>query len=162
MINMNLEFNIDNLNKEEKDIIPEFCNMLTESIQNDIRNNIRYSKINSREEDILSLNWINWIRKPKSYNMVKLGYLIVESITCKHIEKNLYSIAINRKVYMPLTRTKLSRVARFLDRGNESTPPINFISPIFAKYRKNINKYWKAFVSVKLKIIDTKEIITIK
>lgn len=159
---MNLEFNIENFDKYEKRLIPEFCRELTNSIIHDVKINVKESKFQSREKDILDASFIEWYKKPELLKMYNLGILIANSIKCYRIDENLYSIKIDRKQYMPYSRTKLDVVARFLDKGDLTTPPMNFISSVFNKYREDINKYWKSFVSIKLGRVETREVIKIK
>lgn len=159
---MRLEFEIVNLEKDEAELIPEFCNLLVKCMSTDIRNSLKSEKLQTREHDLLNVGWISWNRKPESINMYRLGLYIADSIICKPMQNNSYVVEINPKIRMPYSSTRLEQVARFLDRGNESMHPMPFISPVFNKYRMRINEYWKSFVSTKLRRVSVRETIIVR
>ena len=144
--------------KQYNKYMNEFLNTLISDMQNDILNTVNYNKLSKRESYLLNCNLIKWTKKPTHIDMYKLVYLIVSNIEYKCIKGNTYMIYINPKTYFPNSRTKLELISRLLDKGNEVLPPIHFISRIFRKYKRNINRYFDSFISIKLRTIVTKKI----
>ena len=158
---MVIEFELQINNSEERNLVSDFCNKLVETIQNDIMLELKISKMLVREEFLLKASWIQWYKKPRRIDMKKLTKLIVRSIEVKK-RRNTYIIQINPHIRMPGSLTKLSTVARFLDRGNEMIIGTTFISRVFNKYRKRINNYWKSYVFLRTGTIPTSEVIIIR
>lgn len=158
---MEFKFEIDKMDKDEIEIIPNFCKYLLSEIKSDIIENISYIQMNKRKDYLINTKIINWIEKPKDINMHKICLFIVNSFVCKHIKNNVYSISINPMIKLPMSKTKIDKVARFLDKGNEQVQPTQFISKILRVYMKNINKYWKLYASNELQRITVNECIKI-
>jgi hypothetical protein len=160
---MNVEFNISVMSNQEKSLMHSFLYVLLNDIKNGVKNNIIAPKMNIREDNLLNLTYIDWVNnKPSHIDMVSLAFLIANSIVCVRLRDNIYSIEISRRINMPHTRTRLYKIAKFLNFGDEYTMPTLFISSVFYKYSKNINRYWKSFVSLKLGRIETHECILIR
>ena len=149
------------MDKDEIEIIPEFCNALLKEIKSDILSHINYIQMNKREKYLIEAKFIKWIDKPESINMSKICNFIVRSFKCKNLKNNIYSISIDNSIRLPNSKTKIDKVARFLDQGNENIQPTQFISRILRFYMKNINSYWKSYASNKLKRIKVHECIKI-
>lgn len=158
---MKIEFEFPELDDKTKSLIPEFCNLLVSEIRSEIKMNLRNAKLKIREEPLLNASWIKWIKKPDHIDMIKLGMFIADSITCRSIKENTYVIEINPKIRLPMSRTKLSQVARFLDRGNQENSPMYFINIIFMKYRNKIRNYWRSFIQIKLKRLNVQQVIIV-
>lgn len=159
---MKIEFEFPELDDKSTKLIPEFCNLLVSEIRQEIKMNLRDTKLNMREEPLLNATWIYWTDKPKHINMKKLGMFIADSIICRSIKENTYVIEINPKIKMPMTKNKLSQIARFLDRGSQDVSPMYFINIIFMKYRKKIRNYWRSFIQIKLKRLNVNYTIIVR
>ena len=159
---MRIEFEFSELNDKTSPLIPEFCNLLVSEIRSEIKMNLRNIKLQIREDPLINSKWIKWVNKPSHIDMMKLGLFIADSIICRSIKENTYVIEINPKTYMPMTKNKLSQVARFLDRGNQESSPMYFINIIFMKYRNKIRNYWRSFIQIKLKRLNVSYTIIVK
>ena len=148
---MNFIFELDQMNKDEALLIPQFCRLLLKNIKTDIRDNISYRKFNRYEKYLLESNLIRWtVDKPDSINVVELCNIIANSFKCYEMKDNSFSIKIDRSVKLRGTKTRIATIARLLDKGNEKVPGTFFISSVLNKYSKNINKFWQVYVSMKL------------
>lgn len=141
---MILDFKFDDLTNKQRLVLNDFCKSLVKSIKFDILNGLIYQKFNDREKILLNASWVEWIDKPENLNMRYIVNLIVENIDYKILKEDKCIIYI--KGYLPGSRTKLEKVARFLDKGNDNCPPTAFISKIANKYKRKIEKYWKAYL----------------
>lgn len=159
---MKIEFEFPELDDKTSPLIPEFCNMLVFEIRSEIKMNLRNLKLNIREDLLLNASWIRWINKPDHIDMIKLGLYIADSIVCRSIKENTYVIEINPKTYLPGSKTKLSMVARFLDRGDQSISPMYFINVILMKYRNKIREYWRSFIQIKLNRLNVNYVIIVR
>ena len=147
---MKLIFELIGEDREEMELMDEFCEQLVIDIRRDIYNNVIPSKMECREEDILSANWIDWIKKPSSLNVMTIVNLIIDKIGYMS-RKNTFVICVSPKAKLPNSNTSLDSIARFLDKGNEDTPYTVFISKFFNDYTTvKINNYWEAFIFAKL------------
>jgi len=61
-----------------------------------------------------------------------------------------------------MSKTKLSQVARFLDRGSQEVSPMYFINIILTKYRNKIRDYWRSFIQLKLKRLNVQYTIIVR
>lgn len=157
------QFRIKDMSEKEKKLMDDFSYYLLDSIKQDILENINADKLLYREKYLLKTPLIKWkSNPPKSINMFALIKLISESFVCTKQKNNLYSIHIDRRIYMPGTRTKIDKIARLIDKGNDKINPTNLISKVIHKYMKNINDYWKSYVESKLHILYVKESIEVK
>ena len=148
---MNFIFELDQMNKDEALLIPQFCRLLLKNIKTDIRDNISYRKFNRYEKYLLESNLIRWkVDKPSSINVVELCNIIANSFKCYEMKDNSFSIKIDRSIKLRGTKTRIATIARLLDKGNEEIPGTLFISSVLNKYSKNINKFWQVYVSMKL------------
>ena len=159
---MIIEYRLETKNKEVAMVADDFCKFIVKNIRQDIVNSVNQEMIQSRETNVLEANWIDWNKKPKAIDMFKLVKFIVQNIGFKTRRKNTYVILINPKVNMPSSNTKLERVARFLDKGNDNSMPTSFLTSIFNRYRSNMNEYWKAYVESVLRIYEVDELIVIR
>lgn len=159
---MKIEFKFPELDDKTSPLIPEFCNMLVSEIRSEIKMNLRNLKLNIREDLLLNASWIRWFNKPDHIDMIKLGLYIADSIICRSIKENTYVIEINPKAYLPSSKTKLSMVARFLDRGDQNISPMYFINVILMKYRNRIKEYWRSFIQIKLNRLNVNYIINVR
>lgn len=158
---MEFKFEISKMDKDEIEIIPNFCEYLLSEIKSDIISNISYIQMNKRKKYLINSNFVNWIERPKNIDMHKFCIFIVNSFVCKNLNNNVYSISINKKVKFPKSKTSVDRIARLLDKGNEEIQPTQFISKILRIYMKNINKYWKSYASNRLKRLKVHNCIKI-
>lgn len=148
---MNFIFELDQMNKDEALLIPQFCRFLLKNIKTDIRDNISHRKFDRYEEYLLNSDIIKWtIDKPDSINVVDLCNIIANSFKCCEMKNNSFSIKIDRFAKLKGSRTRLATLARILDKGNEEVPGTLFISSVLNKHSKNINELWKIYVSMKL------------
>lgn len=159
---MRIEFELQYSSKDEMELRNDFCSFIVNNIKNDILRNINMSKILSKEYSILNASWISWINKPTSINFYSLIDKIVDSITFITRENSEYVILLNRKSLIPNSNTRLEKLARFIDKGNSAIKGTYFISSIFTKYEENIQKYWKRYVSFKLKRYDINNAVIIR
>lgn len=143
----------------------QFCDYLVEDIKDSIRKNINYRKLLKREKYILNARWIGWNSRssiPISLNMMSLAYNIIDNIICSNrYGVGRYVICINPSVYFSGSSTKLSTIARFLDKGNERVPGMYFISNVFNRYARNINRYWQAYASAKLGVVKVNKVVIV-
>lgn len=159
---MRIEFHLESKDKDELSLAEDFCKLLVSNIKEDILRYTNYNKLELYEDSLINSNWINWKHKPSSINMKKLIKYIANSITYKSGRKHKYVIYIKSTIMLPNSYTPLERVARFLDKGNEIYRGTFFISKIFMKYRANIKKYWRSYISIKLKKLSVSEVVLIK
>ena len=159
---MRIEFEFPELDDKTKPLIPEFCNLLVSEIRSEIKMNLRNLKLNIREDSLLNASWIRWIKKPDHIDMIKLGLFIADSIIYRSTKENNYVIEIDPKKFMPMSKTKLSQVARFLDRGSQEVSPMYFINIILTKYRNKIRDYWRSFIQLKLKRLNVQYTIIVR
>lgn len=159
---MRIEFQLIGNNKEEIELMDEFCMFLVREIRKDILNSISMEKLQSKEKDILNASWIKWYDKPRKINMVKLLKFILRYIRYKERKRHRYLIDINPNVLMPYSKNPIEQIARFIDRGNERSLGSNLFNKVFMKYRLSISNYWKSFVSLKLKRLEVNEVVLIK
>lgn len=140
-----------------------FCSYLLAEIQEEIANNINYRKMESREKYLISAKWMRWTSRVYHINMISLAYRIANSFICTKREMNgQYVIQIDPKLYMYNSKTKLSTVARFLDKGNEKVRGTWFISSVLNRYTRNINRYWYAYASRKLGRIRVSKMVIVE
>lgn len=148
---MNFIFELDQMDKDEALLIPQFCRLLLKNIKTDIRDNISHRKFDRYEKYLLDSDIIRWtIDKPNSINVVELCNIIANNFKCYEMKDNSFSIKIDRSVKLRGSRTRIAVLARLLDKGNEEIPGTLFISSVLNKYSKNINKFWQVYVSMKL------------
>lgn len=159
---MRIEFEFPNLDDKSSPLIPEFCSLLISEIRSEIKMNLGSLKLDIREDLLLKADWIRWVKKPDKIDMIKLGMYIADSIVCRNIKENTYVVEIDPKKLLPGSKTKLSRVARFLDRGDQRVSPMYFINIIFMKYRTKIKDYWRSFIQIKSRRLDVQYIINVK
>lgn len=157
---MILQFKFEDLTNKHRTVLNDFCKSLVKSIKFDISNGLIYQKFIDREQILLDATWINWIEKPDNINMKFVVDLIINNIDYKILKNDMCVIYI--KGYLPMSRTKLETVARFLDKGNDKCPPTSFISSVTHKYKRNILGYWKSYIANKLGEIKVNERILIR
>lgn len=157
---MILQFKFEDLTTKHRRVLNDFCKSLVKSIKFDISNGLTYQKFIDREKILLDSTWINWINKPDNINMKFVVDLIISNIDYKILKNDLCVVYI--KGYLPMSRTKLETVARFLDKGNDKCPPTSFISSVTHKYKRNILGYWKSYITNKLGEIKVNERILIR
>ncbi len=159
---MRIEFQLPELDQETVRLLPEFMNTLVEDMRYVVKYQSNIALLDTRSKYLLKAEWISWVRKPRKLNMRKLIEYIADSIIFKQTDDGLFIVEINRAKRLPYSHTRLSKVARFLDKGNEVYKPTLFLSSVFNKYKRTINQYWRAFVSVKLGRIDVREVIRVR
>lgn len=160
---MVFKFELKNMSNDEIRIIPDFCEYLLKNIKKDISRNANYIKIDKYEKYLINSKMIRWTNdeKPKSIDMNKLCNYIIRNFECVSLKGNSYSIQLKRNVRIPESRTSIDKIARLLDKGNGLIVPTLFISKVINYYTRNINKFWRSFVSLKLKSVDVKRCIKI-
>lgn len=147
---MRIDFTFENLDKDERKLVRDFCIMIRDQIRLEIIENSIPLKFIVREVDLKNAEWINWKHRPIRINMTKLVKLIVKNINITRDFRNIYTIQINPIAKMPDSYNSLDQIARYLDRGDEDIPPTAFISNVFDKYRNIISQYWKIYISMNL------------
>ena len=163
---MKIEFEFTDLDNRSAELIPEFCSLLVKEISSSIISN-SYGKVGFKylEKFLLNSNLIEWKKnKPDNIDVHSIIIQIAGSIVCRNIKENKYVIEINKRSKLPGSKTSLSKIARFIDRGDimSSGYPTNLVNYVFMKYKQNINEYWKSFVQVKLKRLNVSSIIIVK
>lgn len=160
---MIFHFVIEDMSLAEKGLMDGFSKYLLESIKYDILTGINADKLLAREKYLLKSPLIRWKSdRSESINMFALIEFISDSFICEELKDNSYVIHIDRHVYMPNTRTKIDKVARLIDKGNDKISPTNFISKVIHRYMKYINKYWRVYVESKLHVMHVNESIEIR
>jgi len=145
-----IEFYLKGEDEEEINLMTDFLKQIVFDIKIEIFNNVVPDKMQSKEQDILNVPWINWIKKPENLNVNMLVNLIINSIKFVERKDHSYIIAINPSIRIPNSSTPISMLARFLDKGNDITPGTFFITKIFNEYRDNMAKYWDDYISYEL------------
>lgn len=159
-----MEIRITGKDKEEIQLMESFCNTLIKNMAHDIRSNINFQRLQVYEKKILNAKWIKWnSNKPKSINMLGLLESILDSIEYQRRNNTgEYAILFNSNMRLYGSRTSINRIARFIDKGNESIPGIYVFSNTFNKYSKNIDQYWKAYIASKLNRLYVTRLVTLK
>lgn len=150
------------MTRRERNLIPDFMDGLISQIKRDIKSSVVASKFIVREQDVLNASWIRWKIKPRHIRMKSLMLYVTSNLEWVQRRNNQFVIQINKLAKIPNSYTSIDTLARFLDKGNNVTPGTYFISKVLAKYRENINDYWKAYVSIKLKEVRVDECISIR
>lgn len=162
MMTMRIDFTLIGQDSEEMSIMDKFCIFFVKKIREELHYSIVENKLNVREKDLLDSGWINWIgEKPDSINMVKLIDYIIDNIICIKRKNNTYSILVNPRKNLPGSYTKLERIARFIDKGNEKTPPTLVFTKVFNRYRDNLKLYWDYFITEELDKPRVTELVVI-
>jgi len=158
---MRIEFEMEELGIEDNELFIAFCRYLLNSVREDV-NKYKYSEqIISKENSLIESKAIDWIEKPKHLNMSKLVKFIANHIVCIIRENSLCVITINTKIRMPGSRTPLSVVVKYLDKGDLKTVGTHFIGSVFIEHKRNIVSYWNEFLEVDRKKRSIDEVATI-
>lgn len=163
---MKIEFEFTDLDNRSSELIPEFCNLLVKEISSSIINN-SYGKVGFKylEKFLLNSDLVEWKKnKPDNIDVHSIIIQIAGSIVCRNIKENKYVIEINKRSKLHGSKTPLSKIARFIDRGDimSSGYPTNLVNYVFMKYKQNINEYWKSFVQIRLKRLNVLSVIIVK
>lgn len=146
---MVLEFEIQNTNSDELDLINSFCDLIIYSMRQDIYNNIIPAKFDNMSQRLLYANWIQWKDKPNIINSNKLLAFILNNLAYTKHKDNQIKIYF-KYITLPGTYNRLDQFVRYIDMGNEIAPITLFFTSIFNKYRYNLNDYWKSFIYLQL------------
>lgn len=150
------------MTKKERKLIPDFMDGLVSDIKKDIMRSVIPAKFLVRESDVLNASWIKWKKKPKHIKMKSMMMYIANNLVWVKRQDNQYVIEINKSAKIPNSYTSIDALARFLDKGNDVIPGTHFMSRVLTRYRRKINDYWKAYVSIKLKEVRVDECISIR
>lgn len=154
---MTIEFTLNPKSPAEAGMIKSFCEYIIKNIRYDIYKRIDIQKYERYEEILLNASWIIWIVKPKSINIAEWLKLIIRNVIYKQRTDGLYCIYI-KNINIPNTVTKLDALVRFLDKGNEMSPPTYFMTKIFQEYKDNLNDYWVDYCIAKTGVTPKSQI----
>jgi len=144
---LKLQFKLAYKNQEEKLLIDNFCTILLYDIKKDVTDNISPIKMKLKERDLFYAKWIKWNTNIGSLSINYILKLIIDNIIFTEKDNaGEFTIEINKEVYLPNSKTKLEVVARFINYGNEISPPTTFITSIFNKYQEEMKEYWEAYL----------------
>lgn len=145
---MRIDFELSPQNQAEQEVVPDFIDYIIKNIRYDIYKSLDAKRCQLYEEDLLKASWIVWIHKPTSIDVINVIYYILRNLTCIQHDNGKYTIQFKNRL-LPNTRTFMDAFIRFLDKGNEVSPPMYIFSTIFNKYRTSLNTYWREYVYAK-------------
>lgn len=149
---MRTDFSFQELRTNDYKMYIGFCKYIVSNIRRDIRNYAIAERLKSKESYLLNSGIISWTEKPEHIDFIKLLRVIARNIIGEiRIDKSC-SIHIKDDVLLPRSATSLSKVVRFLDKGNLEEVGTYFLSRIFLKYKRNIQSYWEDYVSYKTRL----------
>lgn len=110
-----------------------YCEFILDKINETIAQKADPRKYKVREELILKSSLISWRGDPPK--SIDLMHLVCHCLSLKRI-KGEYVITLNEYRLVPKSRTKLSKLIRLLEYGNEEIPPYPLIRSILVYYQK--------------------------
>jgi len=161
---MILQFQFTNLEDNEKEIIPDFCEFLKDLMLAKLNTKINRKKISLRLKYIEEeAKWINWDNN-KKYNTSVTDIIesISQSIIAVPYKNNLWKIEIDGNVLIPNSFTSIDRLARFLNYGDIKCRATGIFTNLEHEYRhQKLNAIWNYFIVKELGYNPTSNIITV-
>ena len=143
---MRIEFDMEELDITDTDLFVEFCKYTLNLVRDSV-NRLKYlDQLKTKERNLLESDLIDWTKKPKNIDMTKLIGFISNHTVCIIRENSACVIMINQKTRFPNSKTKLSTVIKYLDKGDLYTVGTHSISNIFNSYKRNINSHLNNFI----------------
>ena len=161
---MILQFQYINLEENEKEIIPDFCEFLKSLMLVKLNTKINRKKISLRlkymEEEA---KWINWNNTAKYNTSVQdIIDTISDAIIAVPYKNNLWKIEVNRNVVIPNSYTSIDRLIRFLNYGDIKCKATGMFTVLEHEYKhQKLNALWNYFVIKELGYNPTSNIITV-
>lgn len=154
-----LQFRFIEINEQERELIPEFCNWICEQLYEKINTSINRAKINTRIKYLYTVEWIKWISNKYTtvdtiFNTIQQSFIGVE------LRDNTWNIRIDDNIKLPKTNTAISRIIRFINYGNDVILPTGIFTKLINEYNHfELNTLWRYFILDKLDEITNSSII---
>ena len=161
---MLVQFQFKNLEEEEQELIPDFCDTLIELISSKLNNKSLKRKINVRLEYLINeAHWIDWDNGKKRNTTVEdLINAIKSSIIANIYKDGIWKIEIDTNVLIPNSYTSIDRFIRFLNYGDLNYKGTGIFTNLEHAYRYHkLNSLWSYFVLQKFGRFANSEIITV-
>lgn len=159
---MRIYYKIISQDEDELSIEKSFCYQLKDWVSDEIKNTIHIDKLKMYEDMFLKSTVIDWVHKPFKIDMVNVVNMLLDNIKCYKVSnKHIYLICFSNEQF-PNTLTSFDKIARFLDKGNESFPGLHIFSNTFNRYENNINKYWKVHILTTLHRLPVGEVLILE
>lgn len=157
-----LQFQFTNTTDEEQDLVPKFCNWLSQVIYSNIDTKINRKKISLRLNYILDkAQWVNWEKDKYNLSVSDIMQKINTSIYCEQYRKNIWKIRINPNINIPHSTTSIDRLIRFINYGDNYMRGTGMFSNLEHKYNHTeLMSMWQMFCMKNLGIMSYAKIIT--
>ena len=161
---MILQFQFTNLEENEKEIIPDFCEFLKSLMLAKLNTKINRKKISLRlkylEEEV---SWINW-NGSKKYDTTTSDLIdtIIKSIRAVPYKNNLWKIEVDGNILIPNSYTSIDRLVRFLNYGDIKCRATGMFTNLEHEYRhQKLSAMWNYYVMKELGYSPSSRIITV-
>ena len=161
---MILQFQYINLDADEKEIIPDFCEFVKSLMLTKLNTKVNRKKISLRLKYIEEeAKWINWNNTSKySTSVQDIIETISDAIITVPYKNNIWKIEVNRNVVIPNSYTSIDRLIRFLNYGDTKCKATGMFTTLEHEYRhQKLNALWNYYVIKELGYNPTSNIITV-
>lgn len=152
------QFQFFDIDENEQEIIPDFCEWLYLQIYQIINTRINRRKIQLRLNYIQTVRWMHWKRKDV-ISVSEILELIFESLRYKSDNVNRWTIYTNSDIIIPNSYTSMDRLIRFINFGDinfKGTGMFTQFENYFSKQK--LNNLWRIFVNNRLGYIPQSKI----
>lgn len=129
---MILQFQFTNIDEEDAEVIPDFCNFVIDCILETINTKMNLKKIQLRMKYLYDeASWINWYGS-KRYDTSALDLLqtVGSSLRAVPYKDNLWKIEVDPNVLIPNSSTSIDRFIRYLNYGDLKSRPTGIFTRI--------------------------------
>lgn len=161
---MILQFQFTNLQEDEKEIIPDFCEFLKSLMLAKLNTKINRKKISLRLKYIEEeAKWINWDNNRKYNTSVQdIIETIMKAIIAVPYKNNLWKIEVDANVLIPDSYTSIDRLIRFLNYGDIKCKATGMFTNLEHEYKhQKLNAMWNYYIMRELGHNAVSNIITI-
>lgn len=160
-----LQFQFTDLQEEERQLIPDFCDWLKMFMFNKLYSKMNMRKIGLRLEYIENndLPWISW--KPnKKYDTTVMDLIenIIDSIIATPHKNNVWKLETDNVTVIPNSYTLIEKFIRFVNYGDNKCKATGIFTNMEQEYRhQKLNALWKHYVLKEYGYIPDSIIVTV-
>ena len=162
---MILQFQFIDLQEEEQNVIPDFCESVKQLILAKLKSKINMKKISLRLKYIEegNVNWVSW-QPHKQYNTttIELIETIVDSIKVVPYKNNIWKLETDNATVIPNSYTLMDKFIRFLNYGDNKCKATGIFTDIEHEYRhQRLNALWNYYILKEFGYNPSSTIITV-
>lgn len=161
MVNIMLlmQFQFVGTNEYESELIPEFCEWISNQIFQEIDTNNNKLKIKNKIKYLYTVPWIRWSTNKKT-DADTIMSTIRKSISYRKLKDNTWNIYINDSIRLKNTYTSISRLVRFIDYGDTNINATGMFSIAYKNYGAfRLQSSWRLFILDELGYLPESKII---